>query len=110
MQPAVVQAPNVERMQQQQQNQPQVSQQVFAGHLERIAEERSHQVRETGESRESRAPEDLSEDSRGQPRRRNRRRLPGDAPAGEAGAPAAPEQAGEEKDVPAPGSIVDVRV
>ena len=101
MQPAVVQAPNVERIQQQQQSQPQVSQQVFAGHLERLAEERSHQVRETGESREARRPEDLPVDSREQSRKRNRRRFAG---------PGAPAQEDGEKNAPSPGSIVDVRV
>lgn len=105
LQPAVVQAPSAERAQQLQQSQPQVSQQAFASQMERLAEDRAHQVRESGEGHEARPPEDLTEEKRGKPRQRNRRR-----PA--VSAPETAPRAEKTGDVPPPppGPHVDVRV
>lgn len=104
-QPAVVQAPNAERVQQQQQSQPQISQQAFAGQMERLAEERTHQVRETGEGHEARPPETLSEEKREKPRQRSRKRVAGPAP--ESAEPEKPDT-GAQPGSPVPH--VDVRV
>jgi len=104
-QPAVVQAPNTERVQQQQQSQPQISQQAFATQMEKTAEQRVHQVRETGEGHEIRPAEDPAENKEGKPRHRGRRRQA--APGQVSG-----QAAENPDDVPPPssGSHVDVRV
>jgi len=99
LQPAVVQAPNVERVQQNQQNQPQISQQTFAGQLERIGSERPAQVQPPEQSAEARpgkvVPEEHGERRRKKPERRK-----------SAAAPAP----GPEVPPPAPGSTIDIRV
>jgi len=104
-QPAIVQAPSAERTQQQQQSQPQVSQQAFAGQMEKIAGERVHQVRETGPGHETRPSEDLGEEKREGRRRRGRKR-----PAASAGEKMAGEDNGGDIPPPAPGPHIDVRV
>jgi len=103
-QPAVVQAPSAERTQQQQQSQPQISQQAFAGEMQKLAEDRAHQVRETGQGHESRPPEEMTEDKREKPRQRARHRR---APA--ASAPGTPEKEAKDSN-PADGPHIDVRV
>jgi len=100
LQPAVVQAPNVERIQQQQQNQPQITQQTFAGQLERIASERPSQVQSTQPGREPKPGDVLSEDRGERSRRKPSRRKPGKTASGTGG----------DETLPPPGSIIDVRV
>lgn len=102
-QPAVVQAPSAERAQQQQQSQPQISQQAFAGEMQKLSEDRTHQVREIGQGHESRNVEELTQDKREKQRQKTRKRLA-----------SAPVEAAAEKsgDFQAPEEIhhVDVRV
>jgi len=74
-QPAILQTPSAERAQQQQQSQPQISQQAFAGEMNRLAEERIHQVRETGAGHETRPPEEMTEQKRENNRQGKRNRL-----------------------------------
>ena len=104
-QPAIMQTPSAEHAQQLQQSQPQVSQQVFAGEMNRLAKDKEHQVQAGSESHESRAPEELSEKKR-ENLRQGKRRLPAPASMAE---PAVAET-GQEA-LPADGvPHVDVRV
>jgi hypothetical protein len=104
-QPAIMQTPNAERAQQVQQSQPQVSQQVFAGEMNRLAEDKKHQVQGGSESQESRAPEELSEKKRENLRHGKRRR-----PAPASMAETAKAETGQEALPAGDAPHVDVRV
>ncbi len=109
-QPPIVQTPNVERVQQQQQGQPQVTQQTFAGQLQQVAEQRPHQVQQLVQSGEA-TPGKVKPEERGERRGRRpgRRRTDRSAKG-----PAAPEPAGtgeaKEGGEKAEERHVDVRV
>jgi hypothetical protein len=100
LQPGVLQTPNVERIQQQQQTQPQISQQTFSGQLERIAAERPSQVQQVGQGVEAKPGKVVPEEHGDRRRKKAARRKP---------ATAVP-RVDEAETASQPGSKIDVRV
>ena len=107
MQPAVIQALNVQNQQQQQIAQPQINQEAFAAALARTASLRPEQVQEMEASPGKEKPDILTEERGETPQRRRGRSEEGEEPAAEP-APAEPVRA--EDPSAATGTRIDIVV